>query len=228
MCESLRIVFALCRVGLYALYRRLCCKGPSPTRPNFTVLCIGLENAGKSSILATLSGDDLHKIEPTIGFSIKAILFDDCILDVKELGGGEKVRPYWERYYQVFQGVIFVMDSSASEELLLTAKSELYNAVRHQQLKSLPLLILASFQDVKGARTPEELSHFLEVDTELSGRQVMIRGCTINDKEGLTQIFHQFNEILMKNLDAEIESRKGSPQHGNSLPNDSMINFLSG
>ncbi|KAI8793646.1 ADP-ribosylation factor protein 15 [Biomphalaria glabrata] len=217
MCESLRIVFALCRVGLYALYRRLCCKGPSPTRPNFTVLCIGLENAGKSSILATLSGDDLHKIEPTIGFSIKAILFEDCILDVKELGGGDKVRPYWERYYQVFQGIIFVIDSSSSEELLQTAKSELHNAARHHQLKSLPLLILATFQDVKGARTPEELSQILEIETELTGRQVMIRGCSLNDKEGLTQIFHQFNETLMKNLDAEIESRKASPQHGNRL-----------
>ena len=45
----------------------MCCKGPAPVRPNFTILCIGLEKAGKSSILATLSDDDLHKIEPTIG-----------------------------------------------------------------------------------------------------------------------------------------------------------------
>ncbi|CAL1525968.1 unnamed protein product [Lymnaea stagnalis] len=217
MCESFRILFALCRVGFYALYRRLCCKGPSPTRPNFTVLCIGLENAGKSSVLATLSGDDLHKIEPTIGFSIKAILFDDCILDVKELGGGDKVRPYWERYYQVFQGIIFVIDSHSSEESLQIAKQEMHNAVKHQQLKSLPLLILATFQDVEGARSPEELSRFLEVETEIGSRQCLVRGCSINNKEGLTQIFQQFNEILMKNLDEEIEHRQSSPQHSNRV-----------
>lgn len=52
---------------LFQLYRRLCCKGPNPTRPNFSILCIGLEGCGKSSILAVLSGDDLHKIEPTVG-----------------------------------------------------------------------------------------------------------------------------------------------------------------
>ncbi|XP_059152956.1 ADP-ribosylation factor-like protein 15 [Physella acuta] len=217
MCESFRIVCALCRVGLYALYRRLCCKGPSPTRPNFTVLCIGLENAGKSSVLATLSGDDLHKIEPTIGFSIKAILFEDCILDVKELGGGDKVRPYWDRYYQVFQGMIFVLDSSSADEKLQLAKTELLNAVKHQQLKSLPLLLLATYQDVPGAKSTAELTQYLELDTELGSRQFLVRGCTVTDRDGLQQIFHEFNDILMKNLDAEIEHRKSSPQHGNRL-----------
>ena len=59
----------------FQLYRRICCKGPSPVRPNFTILCIGLENAGKSSVLATLSGDDLHKIEPTIGMEIEIYLY---------------------------------------------------------------------------------------------------------------------------------------------------------
>uniref|UniRef100_A0A0B6YVP5 ADP-ribosylation factor-like protein 15 n=1 Tax=Arion vulgaris TaxID=1028688 RepID=A0A0B6YVP5_9EUPU len=217
MCESFRIVGALCRVGLYALYRRICCKGPSPVRPNFAVLCIGLENAGKSSLLAILSEDDLHKIEPTIGFSIKAILFDDCILEVKELGGGDKVRPYWDRYYQVFQGIIFVIDSSSSEEKLQIAKTELFNAVKHQQLKSLPLLILANFQDKEEARSVEELSNYFEVNTELNNRQLLLRGCSIQNKETLNQIFHDFNDILMKNLDAEIEHRQNSPQHANRL-----------
>ncbi|XP_005093485.1 ADP-ribosylation factor-like protein 15 [Aplysia californica] len=217
MCESFRILCALCRVGLYALYRRLCCKGPSPVRPNFAILCIGLEGAGKSSILATLSGDDLHKIEPTIGFSIKAILFEDCILDVKELGGGDKVRPYWERYFQTFQGIIFVIDSSSEEGKLQTAKTELHNAVKHQQLKSLPLLVILTGQDKENARSVEEVSQFLEADTTFSGRQWLIRGCVVSNKETLLEIFSHFNEILQKNLDAEIEQRQNSPQHTNRL-----------
>jgi ADP-ribosylation factor-like protein 15 len=217
MCETLRILGALCRVGLYALYRRICCKGPSPVRPNFAVLCIGLENAGKSSVLASLSEDDLHKIEPTIGFSIKAILFDDCILEVKELGGGDKVRPYWDRYYQVFQGIIFVIDSSCSEDKLQLAKTELYNAVGHHQLKSLPLLILANFQDKEGARSVEELTTYLEANTQLTCQQWILRGCSVQSKVVLSQVFHEFNEILMKNLDAKIEQHQNSPQHGNRL-----------
>ncbi|GFO36962.1 ADP-ribosylation factor-like protein 15 [Plakobranchus ocellatus] len=173
-----------------------------------------MENAGKSSILACLSGDDLHKIEPTIGFSIKAVLFEDCILDVKELGGGDKVRPYWDRYYQVFQGIIFVVCATDSEDKLQTVKEELFKAVRHHQLKGLPLLVLVSHQDAENARSAEEISQYLQLATELSNRQWLIKGCSINNKEGLSQIFAQFNEILLKNLDHDIEQRKNSPQHG--------------
>ncbi|XP_076465321.1 ADP-ribosylation factor-like protein 15 [Babylonia areolata] len=218
MCESFQILCALCRVGLYALYRRLCCKGPNPTRPNFSILCIGLEGCGKSSILAVLSGDDLHKVEPTIGFSIKAVLFDDCILDVKELGGGEKVRPYWDRYYQVFQGIIFVVKSTGSAEELETAKQELVKALNHPQLKTLPLLLLANYSDVEGARSAEEITALLDLEKEVGdSRHWQVRSCNIHDKEGLETIFQSFNEVLMNNLEVEIEKRKNSsPQHSHS------------
>lgn len=218
MCESFRLLCALCRVGLYALYRRLCCKGPSPVRPNFAILCIGLENAGKSSVISLLSGDDLHKVEPTVGFSIKAVLFEDCILDIKELGGGDKVRPYWERYFQVFQGMIFVLDSSSGNEKLEIAKAEFHKAAKHHQLKGIPILILATYQDVEGALSTAEISHFLEVESELAGRQWLLQGCSINDKESLKATFLQFNQLLLKNLESDMEERsKNSPQHSNRL-----------
>ncbi|XP_025076876.1 ADP-ribosylation factor-like protein 15 [Pomacea canaliculata] len=219
MCESFNILCALCRVGLYALYRRLCCKGPNPTRPNFSILCIGLEGCGKSSILAVLSGDDLHKIEPTVGFSIKALLFEDCILEVKELGGGDKVRPYWDRYFQVFQGIIFVVNSGASEEDLTLAKSELYKALKHTQLRGLPLLVLGNFSDVAGSRSAEDLIKLLELEKDVGdARQWYLHSCNIHDKDRLQEIFQNFNKILTENLEREIEKRKSnSPTHSQRL-----------
>lgn len=219
MCESFNILCALCRVGLYALYRRLCCKGPNPTRPNFSILCIGLEGCGKSSILAVLTNDDLHKVEPTIGFSIKAVLFEDCILEVKELGGGEKVRPYWERYFQVFQGIIFVVSSVSNEEDMALAKAELYKALQHSQLKALPLLVLANFSDAQGACTSQEMTEILDLEKELGDTRVwQLHSCNIHNKDGLREIFQHFNKILLDNLETEIEKRKNSsPQHSNRL-----------
>ncbi|KAL8565286.1 hypothetical protein ACOMHN_001184 [Nucella lapillus] len=219
MCESFQILCALCRVGLYALYRRLCCKGPNPTRPNFSILCIGLEGCGKSSILAVLSGDDLHKVEPTVGFSIKAVLFDDCILDVKELGGGEKVRPYWDRYYQVFQGIIFVVKSTASAEDMEVSKQELFKALRHPQLKFLPLLLLANYSDAEGAQSAEQITTVLELEKEIGdSRPWQVEACNMHDKEGVQNIFFHFNKILNDNLEIEMEKRKNSsPQHSNRV-----------
>ncbi|GFS08075.1 ADP-ribosylation factor-like 15a [Elysia marginata] len=165
-----------------------------------------------------MSGDDLHKIEPTIGFSIKAILFEDCILEVKELGGGDKVRPYWDRYYQVFQGIIFVIAGNDSDEKLQVARQELLTAIQHHQLKGLPLLILVSHQDMEGARSADEMSTFLQLSSQLENRQCLIKGCSVQNKEELSQTFAQFNEILQKNLNDDIEQRKNSPQHsGNRL-----------
>jgi len=210
MCESFRILCALCRVGLYSLYRRLCCKGPQPIRPNFSILCIGLEGAGKSSILATLSGDDFHNIEPTIGFSIKALLFPNCILDVKELGGGDQVRPYWERYYQTFQGIIFVIDGSAEQDKLQISRTELLKAIKHKQLSHIPLLILVTSKNSINTHCNQDITGFLEAEEEFKDRQWMIKNCITSDKESLNEIFNEFNAILLMNLEREIESKKSA------------------
>ncbi|KAJ8304983.1 hypothetical protein KUTeg_018566, partial [Tegillarca granosa] len=137
-------------------FRRLCGMGPPPVRPNFTVLCLGLSNSGKSTLLAVLSGESADSIRPTIGFSIKALMFDECFVDVKELGGGDTVRPYWDKYYLGAQGVIFVVDSSADEDSYKIASTELHNALADPELDRLPLLVLCNFQDKPGARKQDE------------------------------------------------------------------------
>ena len=71
--------------------------------------------------------------------------------------GGDKVRPYWERYYQNFQGIIFVVDINSEEEKLNTAKVEMLNALNHQKLKSIPLLIIATRKDGQDGRSTEEV-----------------------------------------------------------------------
>ena len=67
------------------------------------------------------------------------------------------MRPYWERYYQNFQGIIFVVDINSEEEKLNTAKVEMLNALNHQKLKSIPLLIIATRKDGQDGRSTEEV-----------------------------------------------------------------------
>ncbi|XP_030875546.1 ADP-ribosylation factor-like protein 15, partial [Leptonychotes weddellii] len=91
-----------------------------------------------------------------LGFSIKAVPFQNAILNVKELGGADNIRKYWSRYYQGSQGVIFVLDSASSEDDLETARNELHSALQHPQLCTLPFLILANHQDKPAARSVQE------------------------------------------------------------------------
>ncbi|XP_074058622.1 ADP-ribosylation factor-like protein 15 isoform X7 [Macrotis lagotis] len=141
----------------YVCFRALCCKGPPPPRPEYDLVCIGLSGAGKTSLLSKLCGESPENVVSTTGFSIKAVPFQNAILNVKELGGAANIRKYWSRYYQGSQGVIFVLDSASSEEELETSRKELHSALHHPQLCTLPFLILANHQDKPAARSVQEL-----------------------------------------------------------------------
>ncbi|GAA6087401.1 ADP-ribosylation factor-like protein 15 isoform X1 [Tachysurus ichikawai] len=76
----------------YRCFRTLCCKGPPPPRPEYDVVCIGLTGSGKTSLLSRLCNEAADTIVPTTGFSIKAVPFQNAILNVKELGGKQCIR----------------------------------------------------------------------------------------------------------------------------------------
>uniref|UniRef100_A0A493T4I1 ADP-ribosylation factor-like protein 15 n=1 Tax=Anas platyrhynchos platyrhynchos TaxID=8840 RepID=A0A493T4I1_ANAPP len=156
MSECIQLSFAVCRIGIYTCFRALCCKGPPPPRPEYDLVCIGLTGSGKTSLLSQLCSESPENIVSTTGFSIKAVPFQNAILNVKELGGADNIRKYWSRYYQGSQGVIFVLDSASSEDDLETARNELHSALQHPQLCTLPFLILANHQDKPAARSVQE------------------------------------------------------------------------
>nr|XP_038959442.1 ADP-ribosylation factor-like protein 15 isoform X4 [Rattus norvegicus] len=142
-------------------FRALCCKGPPPARPEYDLVCIGLTGSGKTSLLSKLCSESPENVVSTTGFSIKAVPFQNAVLNVKELGGADNIRKYWSRYYQGSQGVIFVLDSASSEDDLETARNELHSALQHPQLCTLPFLILANHQDKPAARSVQELEETL-------------------------------------------------------------------
>ncbi|KAF6123092.1 ADP ribosylation factor like GTPase 15 [Phyllostomus discolor] len=71
----------------YLCFRALCCKGPPPARPEYDLVCIGLSGSGKTSLLSKLCSESPEHVVSTTGFSIKAVPFQNAVLNVKELGG---------------------------------------------------------------------------------------------------------------------------------------------
>ncbi|XP_059398457.1 ADP-ribosylation factor-like protein 15 [Carassius carassius] len=147
MSEHIQLSVALFRIGFYTCLQKLCCMTPPPARPEYDVVCIGLSGAGKTSLLSRLCNEISDGTVPTSGFSIKALPFENAILNVKELGGAESIKKYWNRYYQGSQGVVFVLNTAASDEEMEASRSELHLAMQHPQLCTLPFLILANHQD---------------------------------------------------------------------------------
>ncbi|XP_042638326.1 ADP-ribosylation factor-like protein 15 [Orycteropus afer afer] len=183
-------------VDVLQCFRALCCKGPPPARPEYDLVCIGLTGSGKTSLLSKLCSESPENVVSTTGFSIKAVPFQNAILNVKELGGADNIRKYWSRYYQGSQGVIFVLDSASSEDDLETARNELHSALQHPQLCTLPFLILANHQDKPAARSVQEVKKYFELEPLARGKRWILQPCSLDDMDTLKDSFSQLINLL--------------------------------
>ena len=76
------------------------------------VLILGLDNAGKTTILKKFNGEDIEEISPTLGFNIKTLEFEQYKLNVWDVGGQKTIRAYWRNYFESTDALIWVVDSS--------------------------------------------------------------------------------------------------------------------
>ena len=75
-------------------------------------MLLGLDNAGKTTILKTLASEDISTITPTQGFNIKSVQSEGFKLNVWDIGGQRKIRPYWRNYFDNTDVLIYVIDSA--------------------------------------------------------------------------------------------------------------------
>ncbi|OQS05872.1 ADP-ribosylation factor family [Thraustotheca clavata] len=117
------------------------------TRNHRRVLLVGLDAAGKTTILYHLR---LHKALPTlptIGFNSEAVALNGLTLDLFDVGGQDSLRPYWRHHFTGTQGIVFVVDSSDAERMEL-AKAELHGVLHDDQLVDACLLVILNKRDL--------------------------------------------------------------------------------
>lgn len=121
------------------------------------LLVLGLDNAGKTTLLKQLSKEDPEGTEPTQGFNVKTLLHDGFKLNVWDIGGQKKIREYWVNYYSNVDGIVFVIDSS--DEGRVKECTETFNfLMSEEKLKGVPILIFANKQDLEFSLKPDEVS----------------------------------------------------------------------
>jgi len=91
----------------------------------YRILILGLDNAGKTTILYRLQVDEPVTTVPTIGFNVETLQYKNIKFQVWDLGGQSSIRPYWRCYYPNTDAIIFVVDSTDVERLD-TARAELH------------------------------------------------------------------------------------------------------
>lgn len=112
---------------------------------------------------------------PTAGFNIKSVSADGLKLNVWDIGGQAKIRPYWKNYFDNTDVLIFVIDS-VDKERVDEAANELLDIVEHEKLKNVPVLIFANKQDAKEALKVKEIMSLFE--GKMDNRTWHIQGCS--------------------------------------------------
>lgn len=97
------------------------------------VLILGLDNAGKTTILYKLQIGEVVTTVPTIGFNVETVTYKNLRFQVWDLGGQTSIRPYWRCYYQNTNAVIYVVDSSDPERMAISKQVSVYTALRQHQ-----------------------------------------------------------------------------------------------
>uniref|UniRef100_A0A3P8RA01 ADP-ribosylation factor 5 n=1 Tax=Astatotilapia calliptera TaxID=8154 RepID=A0A3P8RA01_ASTCA len=86
------------------------------------ILMVGLDAAGKTTILYKLKLGEIVTTIPTIGFNVETVEFKNISFTVWDVGGQDKIRPLWRHYFQNTQGLIFVVDSNDRERVAESAE----------------------------------------------------------------------------------------------------------
>ncbi|XP_075147466.1 ADP ribosylation factor-like 2 isoform X1 [Haematobia irritans] len=126
-------------------------------------LHMGLDNAGKTTILKRFNGEPINTISPTLGFNIKTLEHNGYTLNMWDVGGQKSLRSYWRNYFECTDGLVWVVDS-ADRMRLETCKQELEILLQEERLAGATLLVLANKQDLPGALSANEIKEVLQLD----------------------------------------------------------------
>jgi len=134
----------------------------TPVAPDLTLITLGCDQSGKTTLVSALSGKPRANPEPTNGFSKSTARRAGSQLSIFDVGGGPQIRGIWKSYYASVHAAIFLVDASDATRLE-ESRALLMEAATHDELKGKPLLILANKQDVPQAARAEEIAEVLRL-----------------------------------------------------------------
>lgn len=161
------------------------------------ILMVGLDAAGKTTILYKLKLGEIVTTIPTIGFNVETVEYKNICFTVWDVGGQDKIRPLWRHYFQNTQGLIFVVDSN-DRERCVEASEELQKMLQEDELREAVLLVFANKQDLPNAMNASELTEKLSLNS-LRNRKWYIQATCATQGQGLYEGLDWLSNELSKN-----------------------------
>lgn len=162
----------------------------------YQVPMLGLDSAGKSSILSRIKGS--HGPSHIVGFSVETVEFKNMTFTTWDISGQEALRPLWRFYYQSASALIYVVDSSNWQQMD-KAREELHELLSEEELKISLVLVLANKQDLPAALSIAEVADQLALHT-IRGRNWHIQGTSAVTGAGVYEGLDWLSDLLSRKL----------------------------
>ncbi|OWZ11750.1 ADP-ribosylation factor protein [Phytophthora megakarya] len=164
------------------------------------IMIIGLDAAGKTTLLYKIKLGELVTTIPTIGFNVETFEYKNIKFTAWDIGGQEKIRSLWKHYLHNNDAVIFVVDA-ADVDRIDEAKQALHLIFEADELADTKLLVYANKQDQPNALSAEEIREKMEL-AEVTKNPTYVQPCVATNGEGI----YEGLDWLSKAITGEITS----------------------
>eukprot|EP00808_Paulinella_micropora_P020393 g42413.t1 len=130
------------------------------------ILFLGLDAAGKTTLLHVLGRNKVVMHEPTRHPQVEELVVDGVRFYTHDLGGHQAARKLWRNYFAAIDGIVFMVDAT-DEKRFAECKEELNNLLTDDDLQKnkTPFLILGNKIDKPGAVSDAQLKEVLGITT---------------------------------------------------------------